>query len=247
MRTALGSLIIQKKEGFSDAQLMTHLSENPYMQMFIGCESFKEEEPFDFSLLVHFRKRLGKNVMNEVNEIITRPDILKDQDDDDNDIDSGNNGSSDEEDTSDPEINESKGNNKENKGKLILDASCIPVDIHYPTDIWLLNKARESLEEIIDILHMPHVGIRKKPRTYRKNAGKDYLKIEKKRRPKAKEIRKSIGKQLNYVRRDLKIVDELSKDTSLGLLSKKQYRNLLVCAEFYRQQRFMHQNRTHKI
>ncbi|MCK9276370.1 MAG: IS5/IS1182 family transposase, partial [Syntrophales bacterium] len=40
-----------------------------------------------------------------------------------------------------------------NQGKLILDATCAPADIHYPTDIWLLNNVREALEEIIDVLH----------------------------------------------------------------------------------------------
>jgi len=38
---------------------------------------------------------------------------------------------------------------KENKGKLILDATCAPADIRYPTDLSLLNEAREKLEAII--------------------------------------------------------------------------------------------------
>ena len=31
-----------------------------------------------------------------------------------------------------------------NKGKLLVDASCAPADIRYPTDISLLNEAREK-------------------------------------------------------------------------------------------------------
>ena len=40
----------------------------------------------------------------------------------------------------------------ENRGKLILDASCAPADISYPTDLNLLNQGRKQTEKIIDIL-----------------------------------------------------------------------------------------------
>jgi len=239
VRTALGSLVIQARETFSDNQLVVHLSENPYMQYFIGFQSFKKGTPFDSSLLVHFRKRLGKDIINEVNELIAKPDIKKEKDDD---SDPGGSNSSEGKTSQDEKTEEN-----DNAGKLILDASCTPADIHYPTDIWLLNKARESLEEVIDVLHAPHIGENKKPRTYRNNARRDYLNLDKKKRPSAKEIRKGIGKQLGYARRDLVIIDKLSEDTSLELLDKRQYRNLLVSAEIYRQQLHMYQNRIHKI
>ena len=54
-----------------------------------------------------------------------------------------------------------------NQGKLLLDATCAPSDITYPTDIGLLNEAREKLERIIDTLHSPLIGKQRKPRTYR--------------------------------------------------------------------------------
>lgn len=62
-----------------------------------------------------------------------------------------------------------------NKGRLIIDATCAPADIRYPTDLSLLNEAREKLEMIIDILYEPFKGQMVKPRTYRRNARKDYL------------------------------------------------------------------------
>ena len=37
---------------------------------------------------------------------------------------------------------------KENEGKLLLDATCTPADIKYPTDIEILNEAREKTEKI---------------------------------------------------------------------------------------------------
>lgn len=43
-----------------------------------------------------------------------------------------------EENLSEEEIGERK-----NRGKLILDATCAPADISYPTDLKLLNQARQ--------------------------------------------------------------------------------------------------------
>ncbi|AHC14860.1 hypothetical protein [Salinispira pacifica] len=42
---------------------------------------------------------------------------------------------------------------EENSGKLLIDATCVPGDIRYPTDLSLLNESREKLETIIDVLH----------------------------------------------------------------------------------------------
>ena len=39
------------------------------------------------------------------------------------------------------------------QGQLILDASCAPADIRYPTDLSLLNEDREKTEAIIDVLY----------------------------------------------------------------------------------------------
>ncbi len=36
-----------------------------------------------------------------------------------------------------------------NRGKLILDASCAPADISYPTDLELLNQSRKHTETFI--------------------------------------------------------------------------------------------------
>ena len=72
---------------------------------------------------------------------------------------------------------------EEHKGKLLLDATCTPADIKYPTDLSLLNEAREKTEKTIDTLYNQELGLAKKPRTYRKLARRDYLKIAKQRKP----------------------------------------------------------------
>ena len=73
--------------------------------------------------------------------------------------------------------------------------------IRYPTDLSLLNEAREISEAIIDTLH-PLSGM-KKVRTYRRNGRRDYLALVKQRRPGVKKRRKAIGQQLRYLKRSL--------------------------------------------
>jgi hypothetical protein len=51
-----------------------------------------------------------------------------------------------------------------------------------------------------------------------------------------KKIRKAVVKQLGYVRSDLAIIKELSANSSLSLLSRQEYLQLLVINEIYRQQ-----------
>jgi IS5 family transposase len=83
---------------------------------------------------------------------------------------------------------------------LIVDATCAPADIRYPTDCSLLNEAREKLEALIDDLYELFKQQMIKPRTYRRKARQDFLNFTKSKRPKPKAIRRANGKQLQYVR-----------------------------------------------
>jgi hypothetical protein len=130
---------------------------------------------------------------------------------------------------------------------LLVDATCTPADIRYPTDLSLVNDGREKLEGIIDTLHAPHVGKRKKVRTYRWTARKEYLKVAKKRKPSRQQIRPGIRKQLQYIARNLRYIRELAKETPLSRLSKKQYHDLLVIEELYRQQKEMYERKSHRV
>ena len=104
-----------------------------------------------------------------------------------------------------------------------------------------------KLEEIIDTLHKPLRGKRPKPRTYRKVARLEFLAVSKKRRPSKNQIRKAIGKQLGYIRRDLAAIEKLVEIVGLGALSKRQLRNLWVINELYRQQEIMYKTKEHSI
>lgn len=70
LRTALGSLIIQKQYEYSDRELVEQIRENPYYQFFIGLPGYQDEEPFVPSLLVEFRKRLTDDILGDINEMI---------------------------------------------------------------------------------------------------------------------------------------------------------------------------------
>ncbi len=79
LRMALGALIIQTKFQFSDRELVEQITENPYLQYFIGLPSYQEKAPFDASTLVLFRKRISAEMLMEVNEY-----LLAHKDDDNN-------------------------------------------------------------------------------------------------------------------------------------------------------------------
>src|SRR5580658_6096722 len=71
-RVVLGSLIIKHICDLSDRETVQQIQENMYMQYFIGFSSFSDEAPFDPSLFVEFRKRLGAEQINLINEKILR-------------------------------------------------------------------------------------------------------------------------------------------------------------------------------
>jgi hypothetical protein len=60
-RYVLGSLIIKHKLECSDEEISEHISENPYMQYFIGLPRFHYQVPYDSSTLTNVRKRLTKD------------------------------------------------------------------------------------------------------------------------------------------------------------------------------------------
>jgi len=77
-------------------------------------------------------------------------------------------------------------------------------DITYPTDIGILERARLQTENIVDILYESIKDLcKKKPRTYRNKAHKDYLAITKQRRAAHSKKRTALKKQLQYLKRNL--------------------------------------------
>lgn len=234
-RMALGALLIQKFLGVSDREVVQQIRENPYLQYFIGLDEFQYDDPFTPSLMVSFRKRITAELLEEINEKIIR--YSKDDDDERYDDDQGSSddtGSGSSKDDSEAE---------ENSGTMMLDATCSPQYIAYPLDTRILNEAREGLEKVIDRICADN-GI-SKPRTYRRKARTDYLNIAKSKRPARKKIRKSIKLQLQYIRRDLRYIDEYLEAGIM--LKEKDLARYLVIKEVYRQQKHMYDKRTHTV
>jgi len=57
VRMALGSFIIKEKLGLTDMETVEQIKESPYLQYFIGQESYEYKAPFDASTMTYFRKR----------------------------------------------------------------------------------------------------------------------------------------------------------------------------------------------
>lgn len=264
-RMALGALLIKEREGLTDRGTVAAIQENPYMQFFVGLQEFTDEPAFDASLMVDFRKRFGEAGLSRISEAIAltqmtaTPDRQANRPSDEDtsrDDTSGSNSSTGNASTPDSNVDpveeKATGTNSDNTnhGKLILDATCAPADIRYPTDVSLLNESREKTEEIIDVLHYPLVGKTRRPRTYRQTAGRAFNAFIRKKKPGRRAIRKAVRKQLGYLRRNLTYIKQLLQNPAAGSLSglsRRLYKLLLVCQEVYRQQEQMYDAKTNRV
>ena len=228
LRLGLGARIIQAEYGYSDAEIPLQIQENPYLQYFCGYKAFDDSKPpFDSSMMVYFRKRLTPEIIGEINEMIITAEQAKIE--------------KEKEESSKDESDDSNDNDK-NSGTMIVDATCAPSQISYPQDVSLLNKARECSEKIIDELHEKG---EQKPRTYRKKAHKDYTSYSRSRKPKAKQTRMAIRKQLGYLNRNIGHIKKMLADgKNLPVKFEKKFSTIQT---IYVQQKEMYDNRTHSV
>jgi hypothetical protein len=257
-RVAIGAIFIKHMCDLSDREAVQQIQENVYMQYFIGFSSFSYEPVFDASLFVDLRKRFGADQINAINETIMGL-VTRDSKDNKEDTPQNNAPVNDdseklnkEDEPTQPVAASEEAVNPppENKGDLIVDATACPQDISYPTDLNLLNDAREQSEKLIDILYgkIKLADEQKiKPRTYRQIARKEYLQVAQKKHKTKKEIRHALRKQLSYLHRNIHYIDQLLKHFDNIPLKKKQYKYLLVIQTLYEQQKWMYDNNTHSI
>ena len=245
-RIVIGSLIIKHLCNLDDRETVDQISENMYMQYFLGFSSFSNEAPFDASLFVEFRKRLGLNELNEMNlKIFKLYQELCSKSESPNPP--RNNSKSDGTTLSDVEnIDNSDNKSVTHKGRVLFDATACPQDIAYPTDINLLSSAREKSEEIIDKIFNPSLHLRK-PRTYREIARKAYLRIAQNKNKSRKAIRKGIKKQLGFLGRNIKSINSLLDKYDYIPLKPKEHKYLLVIQTLYQQQKEMYDARKHTV
>ena len=236
-RIVIGAMIIKHKKGLSDEETIEEIKENAYLQFFIGYEEFSHKPPFDPSLFVTLRERLGVDVFEALNQAfiagLQKAEEAQNESAENND---------------EPNKGNKEPKKPERQGKLILDASVAPQDIKFPTDLDLLNDSREHTERIIDKLWQPGPG-KRKPRTYRMIARKDYLSVVKRKKKSAKVLRASIRKQLGYTMRNIQTIKRLinletGKPSSLN---SRDLKTFFIVQEIYRQQKEMYDDRKHQV
>ena len=233
IRTVLAALIIKHKLRLDDRGTVAMIQENIYLQYFCGLKAFATDRVFDPSLFVDIRKRLGGQEFDAFNRhVIESSENIRPHQ---------------------GRIKRSKGNRPDgdgpkntNRGTLKVDATVADQEIAHPTDLKLLNASRENLERIIDLLYIrPVDGV--KPRTYRRKARKQYLDSAKKKRIGKKEIRRKLKSQLQYIRRDMQIVQDLLQRPGRNKVLEKRDRKLLdTIGKVYGQQKYMYDNRARR-
>jgi hypothetical protein len=265
-RVILGAMMIKHIESLTDRGTIQHIQENMFMQYFLGYSSFTNEAPFSDTLFVEIRKRLSLELLSKINDIIAIHCIKEgDQTDpkppDPPEHSNTNNsaqadvmvvtvevtGKSIEQNAVIEAASTSHVQVKSNRGKLITDATVAPQNITYPTDLKLLNAAREKSEELIDKLYNPQLHGETKVRTYRQIARKDFLNTAKKKAKSLKVIYKANGSQLRYLKRNLGHIEFLLKAYPSFPLSAKEQKYLMVLHAVYQQQEQMYRSRSKSI
>ena len=179
-RIAYGALLIKERLGITDEETAAQIMENPYLQYFLGMRELQLKPLFDPSMMVHFRSRFSQEHHKLINSQIIAAAT----------------GAEAEVETDESDKNGDDEDPPENAGKLLVDATCTPADIRYPTDLSLLNEAREKTEAVIDQFHgwitEETEDSVKKPRTYRQKARKQYLAVAKQKKPGAKKVRQAV-------------------------------------------------------
>ena len=182
--------------------------------------------------MTHFRKRFPAEVINRFNEkIIELGRADRDPDDDPPPDDDG--------------APSSKEGDAENSGTIPMDATCAPADIKYPTDLNLVNDARELSEAIIDKIREHLAASPPRPRTKPQVCRKRYLEIVKHPKCGMPKRWKALRFLLNVVKRNLGFIHALlvdSEDISAPL--RKQ---IGVIQSVHDQQREMLNQRSRRV
>lgn len=244
-RVVLAALMIKHLKNLPDREVIEEISENIYLQYFAGYSGFRKEPAFDASLFVTLRKRMGNGDFDKMTVELAaiaegRAGKMDGEGNDNNDG---------------PEVASSMDGNKDAPEgekimpdpdvKIKVDATVVPQNILYPTDLKLLNEAREITERLIDVAWSAiadKVG-RTKPRTYRVEARIAYLDVVKKKKKTKKVLRRAIKAQLAYVGRNLRTIGSLlgppGNRTPWGARDLRLY---WVVQHVYSQQYAMHKD-----
>ena len=258
-RLVIGAVIVKHKLCLSDVETVLQIQENPYLQYFVGLPGYQATAPFAPSLLVEIRKRMGEAVFEGFHRAIIeahegkKPVKPEPQAQTDAALRSEPDvGPTEEKPSDSPEATsertEPEATKPAHRGQLILDATVVEQAIRFPTDLSLLNEAREFSEQIIDTL-CANLKVDNKPRTYRRKARSAYLAIAKQKRPGRKTLRRGIKQQLQYLRRNLGHIEQLLAPIPEGQplpLPGWLLHRYWVIQHLYQQQWEMYRTQTHR-
>ena len=245
-RLVFGILVAQAILDLSDRGICKLVSECPYLQMFLGYTSFSASHTIDPSNLVHFRKRLDIEAMNEINEIVHKHRC--DSGEYKNAAKTANaakttdaaktaNAAKTTDAGGTADDNKPKdGDGEKNSGTLVLDATCGPVNIRYPQDYSLLNEGRMDLENIINRLCRDYAY--SKPRTYVKVIQAEATNLSKSKRKSGEDIRHVIRIELNAIKRNLEYIEGFLADSSSVQLTTEEIEKIQVVRAVYCQQSY---------
>ena len=242
-RIAFGALYIKEYENLPQDRTLQHISENVYMQYFLGLTEFIPNPLFDSSMMTHFANRFSKEDLARINEEIYRRLYLpEDPQSDNGDTDGGDDTDGSDGCCCNSEVDSDSGDvDVGNNGTLILDATVAPADIRYPTDLSLLNECREGTEKIIDDVWEKTERKGHKTAYNRKKARKGYLKIAKKRRPRKNQIRQAVREQLECVEKNVEALENMLPEAGVEAYLKHGAR-LETIRDIARQQRQHYDN-----
>lgn len=229
-RLVIGALILKHKLKLSDEETVDQISENPYFQYFCGLPKYTTDKPFDASLFVYIRKRFTIEDFNSMSHCLQQFEI---------------------EISEIPEEASSSQTEEILPNIIVADATAIPQEIPYPTDLELVAKARIFSEKAIDILWSSFKSILpgNKPRTYRKKAQKEYLLASKRRKQSQENWLKATDVQLRYLERNIKFIHtilntvddhkkHIDNDLTLIPFKPRDLKLFYVMQEVASQQRF---------
>ena len=227
-RVAFGAIQAKEILGCTDAGIVTMITENPFLQYYLGQEGFLNKPMFNASMMSLFRRRFDPEFISQVNEYICTGKWPEDRDEDD----------------PPPPPSDPK---EENKGTIILDATVAPADIRYPNDVQLLDECRENVEKLIDVvwMHSDRIGHRT-PYNRNKAHRKTTNFIKKKRKTKS-QVRAALGDQLEYLWLAIQQLIVLIIFVGISELSEEQLDRFELIKEIYDQQKTMFDNNTNRI
>jgi transposase, IS5 family len=218
VRQILGALIIQTDKGLTDRETIETIKETPMLQYFLGLDDYITEDLFDFTLLCKYRQKIGLDLSKDMIDILLKGHEI--------------------------EFPQFKEGEKKNAGSLSIDATVVPVNITYPTDLKLLNQVREKTEAIIDTCHKQS-GQKNKPRTGRRKARKEYLEYAKAKRLSSNKRWTANRIQLQYIRKNIQSI-ETRVTKGIYALSEANQAELDLCKTIYDQQYAMWKTKTHQ-